>query len=214
MRSPEPLIPSKIISIPSSGYTLRLREDDITVAFPDGFISQSCLSFEYAVISPEFFDPQAFPEGARPVSAILYLHPLEQEGDFLHPIEITLPHFIDVETEEDLKKLACFKAVPKTVNGKKTLNFEHASGVVLSTSRHIDGMTHSRTQYTSFAAEHCCYFCAVEYSSEDTNKARFCITRAQVKSSDPRTQTYHHILHYNLPTCTKVCDGRGLHSLA
>ena len=97
-RSPEPQIFSTCTTaIPSSGHTLRFQDDDITVTFPDGFISQSCLSFEHAVTSPEFFDPHSFPEGVRPVSAILYLHPLEQEGDFLQPIEVTLPHFINVE---------------------------------------------------------------------------------------------------------------------
>ncbi len=182
------------------------------MVFQDGFIKQSSISFDYTVTLPELFSSaHSFPDRVRPVSAILSLNPQDCGGvEFLKHIEITMPHFVDLENEDDCKRLAFFKAVPKIVDGQEFLEFKDVSQdeiFSLFTNHHPNDETQSRMQYATLRTYHCCYFCVGEFSPENTNKARFCITRVRRKSSDSESFLYHHCIHYNLPTCIKVRIG-------
>lgn len=187
------------VTVPASGGTIKFKDDDITVLFPTGFIAQPSLTFECSVTTHE--NPHTFPRGVRAVSAVLSLNP-QREEKFLKPIEITMPHFIDLETEEDCKKLMLFVAGPS----KEGLTFEPVpqGGVIsLSTSRPYE----HRTQYATFSIEHCCHFCVGEYFKEDTDKAGFVLARAESKlkiANHSRELFLHHCFCYNLPTCIKV----------
>ena len=208
MKKDDPVKSFRTIIVPSSGYTLMLNEDDITVNFPTGFISQPSLSFDYNVMIPELFGPECFPPGVRPVSALLELHP-HNSIEFEKPLEITIPHFTDLETEEDCRRLKAFKACPDNRNGQTVWNFKEISQdkatLSLFTVRDTtnDG-TKSKTQYASFSSEHCCIFCIGEIKERDTDKATFCLTRAQKLTNDSREVTLHYCLYYDLPTCRKV----------
>lgn len=196
--------PCATTTIHSNGDTLQLNDDDITVHFPEGFIMPSSIPFTYRVIPHELFGQESFPQGARPVSAILLLHPCENV-QFLKPIEVTMPHFIDLETEDDCKRLTFFKACVdnfEIVNSQK-VKFEEVSDdmIVSLFTSHCS----KKVQYAKLYATHCCYICVGEVTREDTNKARFCLTQAQrTVSSDSRELSLHFCIHYSLPTCLKV----------
>lgn len=190
-----------LVTIPAGGYTLRLEDDDITVVFPEGFIAEESLSFEYRVITHT--NPHSFPDRIRPVSAVLLLAP-KQDVEFLKPIEITIPHFVDLETESDCERLMFCVGRPNSQS--KGLNFEgvsHDQTTSLSTSRPYKG----RTQYATLHAKHCCYFCIGEsLTKEDTDKASIVLTRAVSKPiTDPSSELFVHLcFYYKLPTCKKV----------
>ncbi len=201
-------------SISNSGDRLVLSQDDVTVVFPEGFIEEPSLNFMYGVQTHEFFGPCQFPPGVRPVSAILSLHP-EENVKFLKPIEISMPHFINLETEEDCKRLTCFKACLndyKIVKGKKLLDFKPMSPEIETTLFTYLQKTHgskkvlkNRLQFARIYVDHCCCYCVGEYLAEDTNKAMFCLVQAQeISHTEPRKYTLHYCLPYCLKTCTRV----------
>lgn len=200
---------SNTTTIYSDGGTINLSEDDITIVFPDGFISQPSVTFRHYVIPHEFISPHSFPQGFRPISAILLLEPREQI-QFLKPIEITMPHFVDLETEDDCKRIAFFKACTddyEIINGQTIVKFKEVSNdmaVSLFTTRFMDSDNiERRIQYATLYAGCCCYICSVEnMTSEDTNKAKFCLTQAVSRFSNE--VTLHYIIHYDLTTCLKV----------
>ena len=188
-------------TIPASGGILKLKEDDVSVVFPAGFIAQSSLSFQCYVKTHE--NPHTFPPGVRPVSAVLALHP-ESDVVFLKPVEVTIPHFIDLEDGDDCKRLKIFKAGPNKP-GEEGLHFKAMSqdAISLFTSRPYK----HRKQYATFSIEHCCNFCVGEYFKEDTDKALIVLARAQSKlkvDGHSRELFLHHCFHYNLPTLSKV----------
>lgn len=194
------------ITVNSSGGILPIDEDDITIVFPAGFISEPSVTFNYSVTPHEFF-ASLFPDGCRPISAVLLLEP-QVPVQFLKPIEITMPHFLDLETSDDCKRLTFVKACPRT--GQEALKFEEMShDVSLFTKCFTDSENVvRRVQYATLYINHCCYICSVEnITSADTRKAKFCLTQALSKPiSDSTEITLHYIIHYDLPTCLKVMD--------
>ena len=192
------------VTIPANGGILKWKEDDVSVVFPAGFIAQPSLTFQYCVKTHE--NPHTFPPGVRPVSAVLALHP-ESDVNFLKPVEVTMPHFIDLEDEDDCKRLKVFVAGP-IKPGEEGLNFKAMSqdaAISLLTSRPYN-YKHMK-QYAKFSIEHCCNFCVGEYFKEDTDKALIVLARAQSKlkvEDHSRELFLHHCFHYNLPTLSKV----------
>lgn len=190
----------KLVTVPAGGYTLRLEDDDITVVFPKGFITQQSLTFEYRVTMHE--NPHSFPAGVRPVSVVLLLNP-QQDVEFLKPVEITMPHFVDLETEGDCKRLMFCVAHPDSNKGLSFERVSHDQAISLSTSRPYKNRTH----YATLHAKCCCYFCIGEsLTKEDTDKASLVLTRAVSKPmADPSRELFVHLcFYYNLPTCKKV----------
>ena len=206
---------SKIISVQSSGDTLRLNEDDITVVFPDGFISQSSsMSFDYDVMIPELFGPECFQDhpGVRPVSAIFKLHPHNNIEYFEKPLEITMPHFADLKADEVSRRLDVFKACSgdyTLMDRKKIRDFKKIprdeTNISLSTVRQlVSDDTEKTIRYATFYPKHCCFYCIGMYQSEQTDNATFCLTRALKLTNDCPGALIHYCLYYDLPTCAKV----------
>lgn len=173
-----------------------MEGDKIEVEFPEGFMEEPDISFEYHATTQEFFGPCSFPEDVRPVSAILSLHP-ERDIQFLKPIKITMPHFIETTTEDDCKRLVYFKALMdnyELVDGQRVLKFEEVQDMEVTYN--------CKQRFATLHARHCCYYCVGEYMRDDTNKALFCIVYAQEKLG--QSTVFHFCLLYLLPTCMKV----------
>ena len=193
------------VSIPVSGGTLKSKEDGISVVFSAGFIAQPSLTFQCCVKTHE--NPHTFPPGVRPVSAVLALHP-ESDVTFLKPVEVTIPHFIDLEDEDDCERLKVFVAGPNKP-GEEGLHFKAMSQDAVI-SLFTSGPYKHRKQYATFSIKHCCHFCVGEfYTKKDTDKALLVLARAQSKlkaDNYSRELFLHHCFHYDLPTCSKVCN--------
>lgn len=193
---------SSTTTIPSSGGSIDISDDDITIMCPDGFIeSQSSVTFKYCVIPHEFFSPYLPSKKFRLISSVLLLEPMENVT-FLKPIEITMPHFIDVETEADCKKISFLK-ISSDIQKIEEMSCDAVS---LFTKRFMnDENVERRVQYATLYSYHCCYLCSVEnITSKDTDKAKFCLTEAKEVSNDSGEVTLHYIIHYDLPTCLEV----------
>ena len=212
-----PVKSSRTITVPSGGDTLRLREHGITIEFPPGFTTQQSMSFDYDVKIPELFGPECFPRGGRPVSAVLELHP-HNSIEFEKPIKITMPHFINLETEEDCKNLAIFKACSKDseiVNGREIWKFnkvlQNESNTTFWPVHHETissdhDTTERRGQSVTISLKHCCIICIGKYDGDDTrfNNVKFCITRAQKLNSENGEVVLHYCFHFDLDTCKQV----------
>ena len=171
------------------------------------------MSFDYDVMIPELFGPECFPPGVRPVSAILKLHPHNNILiEFEKSLEITLPHFADLKTDEDNQRLAVFKACSGNytmVNRKEVWNFneiqQNETNISLSTVRQLQSDDTEKTiRYATFYPKHCCFYCIGMYQSEQTDDATFCLTRALKLTDDCPGALIHYCLYYDLPTCAKV----------
>lgn len=198
-------------TIPRSGGSLILNEDDVSVDFPEGFIEKPSLSFEYNVTSGESFGPCSFPRGVRPVSAFLSLHPKE-DITFTKPMKITMPHFIHLEDAEDCSKLMYYKARVtdyKIVNGHKTLQFSKVSPkekVSLFTQiQNTDDCDQRRIPFATLHTSHCCHYCICECTRADTDQAMFYLVQAKQKNlSEENDFAIHYCLPYFLKSCLRV----------
>ena len=165
--------------------------------------------FDYDVMVPELFGPECFPEGVRPVSAILELHP-HDNIELKKPIKITMPHFADIENEEDCKSLAIFKACSnnyEVVDGRKIWKFKKTNINFLPVHYASVTTAERRVQSITFDLKHCCYICLTRKIEREDIKFKnefFCITRAQKWNSDNREFSFHYCLRYPLPTCKEV----------
>ncbi len=194
------LPPSQSITIKSAGGILELCDDDIKIVFPKGFISQQSITFNYRVLNHELFGSHSFPSNIRPVSIMLALDPQERV-QFLKPIEITIPHYIGLENEDDCASLKFLTASSDIHTGQQKLDFKEVSEDMrfsLFTSR-------KKIQYATLYAHHCCHFCVGVIFREDTNKALFCLTQATSKDFTNGSFEVDLCIHYNLRTCMKVC---------
>jgi hypothetical protein len=157
-RESDSKIPPKHVLIPATGGTLRLKEDGLTIVFPTGFIAQPSLTFECSVSS--HMTSSNFPPGIRPVSAVLSLGPRNFCDQFLKPIEITMPHFIDLDIEENCQGLRVFVAGSDDCNeGLEFKELSEGASISLSTSWPYKHRTH----YVTFSTDHCCFFCIGKY---------------------------------------------------
>jgi hypothetical protein len=204
--------PLKHVSIPDTGGTLRLKEDGITIVFPTGFIAQPSLTFECSVSS--HVTSSNFPPDIRPVSAVLSLGPRNFCDQFLKPIEITMPHFIDLDIEENCQGLRVFVAGSDDCNeGLEFKELSEGASISLSTSWPYKHRTH----YVTFSTDHCCFFCIGRYFKKDTDEASLVLTKAESTLTtnavnQSRELFLHLCFHYNLPTCIEVSNGNQMHA--
>ena len=199
------------ITVDSKGIQHVSPDDGYTISLPSGAIAEGkTVTFKYGVVPDGPFGPFQFPNGVRPVSAILSLHPTTEEP-LLKPIEIALPHFIHCETQEDQKRLAVYKAdchsdVREGADGRTLYSFKKMTGVKLSLGIYNGDPNYPEgIPYAKFSTGHCCYLCIGEYGKDDTDRAIFSLVEAKPKTLNRFEElVVHFCLPYFLPTCHMV----------
>ena len=199
------------ITVDSKGIQHVSPDDGYTISLPSGAIAEGkTVTFKYGVVPDGPFGPFQFPNGVRPVSAILSLHPTTEEP-LLKPIEIALPHFIHCETQEDQKRLAVYKAdchsdVREGADGRTLYSFKKMTGVKLSLGIYNGDPNYPEgIPYAKFSTGHCCYLCIGEYGKDDTDRAIFSLVEAKPKTLNQFEElVVHFCLPYFLPTCHMV----------
>ena len=123
------------------------------------------------------FGPFCFPKGLRPVSPVLHIHCTEKKLNHMKPVKITIPHFLNIDDEEDVKHLGLtfLKA-----DHNSQYNFKPAKG-------ECDFQNLHRTIQTTHL---CSFFIACKSISECRDMTTFSVTAVLPK--------------YGLPTESKV----------
>ena len=196
------------MTVDSKGKQYVSPDDGYVILVPPGAIAKGkTVTFKCGVVPDRPFRPFEFPNGARPASAILSLHPTTEEP-LLKPIEIALPHYIHCETQEDQKRLTVYKANchGEIKNGKTVYSFKQMTDVKLSLGTYRGDPNYPQgIPYAKCSIDHFCYLCYGEYSKDETDKAIFSLFDIKPKTLDPREDlVIRFCLTYYLPTCHKV----------
>ena len=155
--------------------------------------------------------PFQFPAGLRPVSPVFLVCVCEHRNfQFSKPVTVTIPHFLDLENDEDIQSLGLtFLKANHNKNSDGLYEFQPTSGEMDFRSL----AKHGILQTTHF-----CSLCiACEDKPEALEKTKFCITSVLPNSSIPtgkKTYAYFFVTLRNLKTCLRrlkeIIDGMNL----
>ncbi len=183
----------------SSGAELHSNEHDIHIKIPPGAIPDGeTLSIQVGVVS---FGPFNFPEGMVPVSPIIWLCiasvPHQRYYQFRRPVEITLPHYLDLSGGFDLQKL-CFLKANHTYAGNENGYYDLSQ---------TDGRTvfsRDEARGTLFTDHFCSMCIAEEITEERAANANYCLIMATPESPQQPCWDIYFAVMYFLPTCIEV----------
>ena len=143
-----------------------------------------------------------FPEGLRPVSPVFQVCVRDYPNfQFSKPVTVTIPHFLDLENDEDIQSLGLtfLKADHNKTSGG-LYQFQPADGKMDFNKKH-HGVLKTR--------HFCCLCIAVKDIPTTLKRARFCITAVLPKNSIPvgkSVDAYFFVTFLRLKTCLKQVD--------
>ena len=202
------LLREKELTVISDGAYFISPGDGYIISVPPGAVHKGeTITLKHGVVPHGGFGQFQFPDGMRPVSPIIFVQSTTKHK-FHKPIEIAMPHYINLETVDDCSKLGVFKACHAIKNSVPTYCFEEQPRQNMSHFTVRSEELGTVIPYVAYSTEHCCYWCVGTYSKEYTdNLTMFCLTEARPKSTEEsRELTIHYCLSYYLPTCLKVRD--------
>ena len=171
-------------------------EDGYSLTVPTGAIPENLgsVSIQCGVIPYGPFGPFEYPDCVKPVSPIVWFCSTSS-FEIQKPVEITIPHCLDCESEEDSQSLAFFKANHNASDRSPTMfHFKEVEG----TSSFPPNTSHGTLQ-----SKHLCFYCIGTNDKGITNKAKFCLITAKPVCFQ-KTSRIHFCLTYLLETCVKV----------
>ena len=185
----------KELKFDCNGGNFHSPEDDYSLTVPKGAIPEKLglISMQCGVIPYGPFGPFKYPDGVKPVSPIVWFCSTTSL-EFQKPVEITIPHCLDCDSEEDSQSLAFFKANHNVSDSDPpTFHFlKETEGVSSFPSNTFHGTLHSK---------HLCFYCIGTQDKEITDRANFCLIMAEPKCFQWRI---HFCLTYLLKTCIQV----------
>ena len=182
----------------STGGTFYSSTHDFGFAIPEGAIPEGdSINIEVGVTLTGPFD---FPQGSKPVSPIVKLCVQQQPNyQFLKPVEVVLPHYLDLTSEEDNVNSDLhigFLKAGHELNHNQEYKFEQMD---LSD-------THFKHEYGILRTNHFCLLCIGEgVTHEDTAKALFYLVGYCKIMPDPTMWKVYFCVAYFLKTCVEVC---------
>ena len=115
--------------------------------------------------------------------------------EFQKPVEITISHCLDCDSEADSQSLAFFKANHNVSDSlPRIFHFKEAEGVSPFPPNTSHGTLHSK---------HLCFYCIGSKDKEITDRANFCLITAKPVCFQKGSQI-HFCLTYLLETCIEV----------
>ena len=177
----------------SRGGTFYSSTHDFGFAIPEGAIPEGdSINIEVGVTLTGPFD---FPQGSKPVSPIVKLCVQQQPNyQFLKPVKVILPHYLDLTSEEDSSELQIgFLKAGHTLNGNQEYKFEQMD---LNNTQH---------EYGILRTNHFCLLCiGGGVTREDTAKALFYLVGYCKTMPDPTMWKVYFCVAYFLKTCVEV----------
>ena len=151
----------------SQGIKYNDEWNDFTLKIPEGAIPEGeSLTIDIGVA---LYGPFQYPEGLRPVSPVFWICVRDRKAfHFLKPMEVTLPHFLTLDGEEDVQSLRLtFLKGEHRMEGRQKTHFQQAEGMALFRPGSGYGVLHTH---------HFCYLCIASRKSKETiQKAKFCM---------------------------------------
>ncbi len=199
--------------VTNKGQTFHSDEDGYTITIPEGAVKEGTeITLHHGVAPHSPYGPFEFDEGVQPVSPILLLCPEPANTVFIKPIEVTLPHFIACETQEDFNKLSFSKARHdnfRVDNSTKIYKFGKVTDGKMIHLCQYDRKSKIIQGAATLYTQHCCYICIQEKISEKETKSKKIFALAQIlpKHRDySRESRVYYCLSYHLKTCLKVTN--------
>ena len=173
----------------AKGLKYHLSDHGITVIIPENAVNENA-TFEIGVYP---FDAYQFPDGYRLVSPVFWIDtslPLQL------PMEVYVPHFVHLQTEEDTKKLCCFLASDESFISSGLLKFREQ----------IPCNFKPRTSYGEILSNHFCSGCILEKLLRNSNRLplMYRVTSVFPKDLYQEAWTVAIVFSYGLPFCLKV----------
>ena len=199
---PEFMTPIATLSdVTSDGVRYENEANDFTLEVPEGAVPETeRLTLDVAVA---LFGPFQFPEGLRPVSPVFWVCVRDQRSFFFsRPVSVTLPHFLDLGSKEDLKSLRLtFLKARHTKNSEGMYEFSKTDEEANFESSHRFGVLKTS------------HFCSLCIACRDIPKClgmtKFCFTSLLPRSAvsvGKRQDAYFFVTFYNLTTCLRKVD--------
>ena len=199
---PEFMTPITTLSdVTSDGVRYENAANDFTLEVPEGAVPMTeRLTLDVTVA---LFGPFQFPEGLRPVSPVFWVCVRDQRRFFFsRPVSVTLPHFLDLGSEEDVKYLGLtFLKARYSKNSKGMYEFSKTDGEVHFESSHRFGVLKTSHFYSLCIAS--------EDRPECLRMTQFCLTSLLPRSTvsvGKRQYAYFFVTFYNLSTCLRKVD--------
>ena len=172
--------------------------NDFSLEVPEGAIPEGeRLTVDVGVA---LFGPFQFPEGLRPVSPVFWVCVRDNPNfQFSKPVTVTIPHFFDLENDEDIQSLGLtFLKAEHNKNSKELYEFQPTDGEM---------EFNSVKTYAILKATHFCSLCiAAKDIPKTVKKSWFCITAVLPEYSASvggRVNAYFFVTFLNLKTCLK-----------
>ena len=199
---PEFMTPITTLSdVTSAGVRYVDAANDFTLDVPEGAVPETeRLTLDVAVA---LFGPFQFPEGLRPVSPVFWVCVRDQRSFFFpRPVSVTLPHFLDLGSEEDVKSLGLtFLKASHSKNSEGMYEFSKTDGEMDFESSHRFGV---------LKTSHFCSLCiASRDRPECLRMTQFCLTSLLPRSTvsvGKKQYAYFFVTFYNLNTCLRKVD--------
>ena len=193
---PEFMTPIKTLSdVTSAGVRYENAANDFTLEVQEGAIPETD-------VAVALFGPFQFPKGLRPVSPVFWVCVRDQRSFFFsRPVSVTLPHFLDLGSKEDVKSLGLtFLKASHSKNSKGMYEFSKTDGEMDFESSHRFGV---------LKISHFCSLCiASRDRPECLRMTQFCLTSLLPRSTvsvGKKQYAYFFITFHYLTTClTKV----------
>ena len=185
--------PEEIVIFDCKGGNYTNEDHEITLKIPVGAIPEGkTVSIEIGVHSLSSPWMSLLPRGTRPVSPLVKLCVVgEDQFRFLKPVELTLPHYLDISDEEDISEMEL-----KFMKAGHNLYCFHQSDGVATFRPHCNVAT--------LKTEHFCSFCITANQTLSVEKIHYRLTKIVPKTERPVKWRVNFCITYYLRTCLQV----------
>ena len=186
------------IKCDSMGAVFRSTSHDFSVVIPEGAVPEGVvISIEIGLTLTGPFDYPSLDE-SKPVSPILKLYVQDKpDFQFLKPVEVMLPHYLDLTSEDDSRNLGVeFLRAGHAMNSNQMYKFEKMGESNMGTFKNNFGILFTK---------HFCFLCIVaKITPQYVAKVKhFLVGYGVVK---PYEQKLYFCVAYFLKTCIEVCS--------
>ena len=186
------------VSFMSPGKTY-VDENDFRLHIPEGAVPGR-VTVPSISVEVTLFGSFQFPEGLRPVSPLFWVCVHDNNFQFSKPVEVTIPHFLDLEKDEDIQSLGLtFLKANHNKNSEGLYEFQPTDGEMIF-----------EPFYGVLTCTHFCYLCiAANDMPMPLKRTQFCITAVLPRSSTQMgksVKSFFFVTFFNHKTCIKKVD--------
>ena len=193
--TPECVTPTATLSdCTSKGVKYFDETNDFGLEIPEGAIPEGeRITIDIGVA---LYGPFQYPEGLRPVSPVFWVCVRDQKlPQFLEPVKVTIPHFLNLETPEDIESLGLtFLKGDHEMNSQQMYRFYNIAG---------NACFEPLKRHGVLQTTHFCYLCiSSKISRKLIRRAKFCVCAAIPCVMSPRQPAYvYFFATFLLRTC-------------